>query len=460
MNTIQYSPNPYQRDLHTTNSRFSIVAGGRRVGKSLSCIHETIKHCLETPNAVAWWVSPTLGDAREVGFEEFKVHMPVLEPAIRYINETRMKVVFTNNATLYFKGAENEKSLRGRGLTFLVIDEAAFIAPDVWRKALRPALSDKQGRAILCSTTNGKNWFWEQWSKAQKLSNWSTFHWPTYLNPLITESDLKDAQRELSNIDYRQEYLAEFITKAGLVYDDFTDENILNEFTFDPSIHDLYVGMDFGFAGYTAVCFMAVSRINGSVTQFDEILVSRLDIDRIVTMIKGKPYSMYIKEIYCDPAGNAEELTSGISPVDTLRRAKFKVVNKASSIAPGLALVRSYIRNAEGDIKFFITKNCEDTIKSLQAYSYKMSKSSELIKEEPDKDGFSDHMCDAIRYFFVNKFDKAKYVTDEVPTQSYLEPINAVSKTVLKRCFTCKSMFTSKTSKNKPPFECSKCKEK
>ena len=458
---IDYCPNPYQEHLHLSPTRFNIIVGGRRVGKSLSSLHQLISHCLTTPNAVAWWISPTLGDAREVGFEEFKNHLIVLEPAINFINETRMKVMFKNGASLTFKGAENERSLRGRGLTALVVDEAAFIEPSIWKKALRPALSDKKGWAILCSTPNGKNWYWEQFTNAQEMKTWTTFHWPTSYNPLITQEDLLDAQKELSSIDYRQEYLAEFITKAGLVYDDFSLENIDDNFVLDPSYHDVDLGMDFGYAGYTAVCFMATDRRNNTVTQFDEILVSRHDIDRVITLINHNKHSDLIKTIYCDPAGNAEELTSGISPVDTLRKSKYKVINKASSIAPGLALVRSFIRSADGNIRFRITPNCEQTIKSLEAYSYKMTKISELIKEEPDKDGFSDHMCDAIRYFFVNRFDKAKYVTDEINTHSYLAPVDTSgNKTIMKRCASCRSMFASKTPKFKPPFICNGCKEK
>ena len=456
---IDYCPLPYQAEFHLSSSRFNIIAGGRRVGKSLACLHAAIAHCLSTPEAVCWWVSPTLGDAREVGFEEFKKNLDVLSPAISYINETRMKIGFRNGSVLVFKSSESENSLRGRGLTMVVIDEAAFISPSVWKKILRPALSDRQGRAILCSTPNGRNWFHQQYEDAGQRTkmSWSRYHWPTNLNPLITADDLADAQRELSSIDYRQEYLAEFITRAGLVFDDFSENNILSSFKLE-SFHDIYLGMDFGFAGYTAVCFMAVDSRIGTVTQFDEILVSRTDIDRVINQIKERKLS--IKAIYCDPAGNAEELTSGISPVDTLRKAKFEVINRASSIAPGLALVRSFIKAADGSIKFFVTPNCTNTLKSLETYSYKMVKATELVKEEPDKDGFSDHMCDAIRYFFVNRFDKSKYVVDKVDTYNYLQVETNPRKTIMKRCGLCHSLFPSKTPKGKPPLICNTCLSK
>jgi len=467
---IPYTPNSYQMKMHDDPSRFKIIVGGRRVGKSYSCLHEVLRHCLSTPLAVAWWVSPTLGDARDVGFEELLLLQDTLKPAIKYINETRMKVIFKNGASITFKSAENEKSLRGRGLTFLVIDEAAFVDPSVWKKALRPALSDKKGRAIICSTPNGRNWFWEAYDSGKKRmvanKNWGAYHWPTMLNPLISAEDLEDAQSMLSDIEWKQEYLAEFVSRAGMVYSDFSDENIIAPFTPSNQLYDFYIGADFGYASYTAIAFMAVDRRDGrTVTQFDELYLSRQDIHQIASHIDAvlAKHSLTRKDVAyfgTDPAGNAEELTSGISPVDVLRMEYgYKVMNKGSQIAPGLALVRSFIKAANGSRTFFITDNCKDSIRSIRGYHYGLQlKNPDWVKEEPVKDGIHDHLCDAIRYFFINRFDKAKYVA-AVPNQtSYL--VNQGSRTIMKRCGTCRRTFPSKTPQNQPPLICNECKEK
>jgi PBSX family phage terminase large subunit len=462
---IPYYPNEYQIPFHLDESRFRILVGGRRVGKSLSALHDMLKHCLATPGAVAWWISPTLTDARDVGWEILKDLLPQLEIVVRYINETRMKICFSNGAVITFKGSENERSLRGRGLTFLVVDEGAFIEPSVWKKALRPALTDKQGRAVLCSTPNGRNWYFDQFNYAKISESWSTYSWPTYLNPIITKEDLLDAQEELSDIEYRQEYLAEFITKAGMVYDDFTDDNIIQPYQPNRQSDLIYAGMDFGYAGYTAICFMALDNNLGTVRQFDEIYVSRHDIQNIAELIKTKLAEYQLSKqdliaLYTDPAGNAEELTSGISPVDYLRmNHDFNIVNKGSLIVPGLALVRSYIKTASGKRRFFISSNCTESIRSMRGYSYEGGKkNSEVVKEEPLKDGINDHMCDAIRYFFVNRFDHSKWVAKSPEQNNYLA--HHKKQTIMKRCSICRNPFVSSTPKEKPPFACNKCKEK
>ena len=467
MQTIEldYSPYEYQCVVHEDEHRYKLIVGGRRVGKSKMALMELIKHCLETPKANAWWVAPTISMAREIGWEEFKEFRDDLEPAIESVHETLLRVKFLNGSQISFKGADNERSLRGRGLTYLVIDEAAFVDPDIWTRALRPALSDRNGKAMLISTPNGRNWFYEQASVASNDPMWLYDHWPTWKNPLISEDELKQAAQTVSEMDFRQEYLAEFITKEGLVYDNFNEENVIDSAS--PSIHDwdIYLGVDFGYANPTAVCFMAVDNIQQQVIQFDEIYITRKSIDQIEDMIietlaKHHLSRSSVKEILTDPAGNAAELSSGISPVDYLRMSDYRwhVDNKGSQIAPGIALVRSFVQTADGTRRFFITNNCKETIRSISGYTYsKESQRYETIKEEALKDGLHDHMCDAIRYFFINVFNQNKWIA-EVPEQyNYGMDLQSRTRIVMKRCQMCRSQFSSKTPKNQPPYICRAC---
>jgi len=462
---LEYSPYDYQRAVHFDDHRYKLIVGGRRVGKSKMALMELIKHCLELPKANAWWVAPTISMAREIGWEEFKEYRDDLEPAIESVHETLLRVKFKNGSSISFKGADNERSLRGRGLTYLVIDEAAFIDPDIWTRALRPALSDRNGKAMLISTPNGRNWFYSQAAVASNDEMWLYDHWPTWKNPLITEDELRQAAQTVSEMDFRQEYLAEFITKEGLVYDGFSEENIIDPGF--PSAHDwdIYLGMDFGYANPTAVSFMAVNNIQQQIIQFDELYVTRKSIDQIEELIveklaEHKLSRDSVKEILTDPAGNAAELSSGISPVDFLRMSplRWHVSNKGSEIAPGIALVRSFIKSADGTRRFFVTNNCRETIRSLSGYTYsKESQRYETIKEEALKDGLHDHMCDAIRYFFVNVFSQNKWIA-EVPEQyNYGVDLQSKQRVVMKRCQVCKSSFPSKTPKHQPPYICRKC---
>lgn len=462
--TLNYAPFSYQVEFHKAPNRFKVSCGGRRSGKTKASFQELLRYALSHPKSLCWWVAPTYNEAREVGYAEFESYEEQLGPAIKHANKSLMRVTLRNGTQIYFKGADRRDSLRGRGVDFLSIDEVAFLEEDTWKKVLRPALADKNGQAVLTTTPNGKNWFYDFWhlNSRHDRETYKLFRWITEDNPLISDEELQSLKDELSDMDFRQECLAEFVTKAGQVYDDFSEENVIDTYSPSPDKDDIYIGADFGYANPSFFAFMAVNRNNGNVYQFAEISKARTKIqilkdDIIETLAKFHLSPKDVSAINSDPAGNADELTSGESPVDYLRK-YFTVLNKASKIAPGVALVRSFIRSRSGKIKYFVTKDCVDTIRALNGYTYaSTSKNSRLIKEEPLKDGVHDHGCDAIRYFFVNTFPQNRYVGTVPDTESYL--IQRSNKPVMKKCSVCYNAFVSKTPKHSPPFQCPNCQE-
>lgn len=455
---IPYCPHSYQLSFHRDDSRWRIVVGGRRVGKSKMCIQEALKTCLTENNQLVYWIAPNLRLAKEVGFEELENYIDILDNVIEDINMSDLTVSFKNGSRLVFKSGDNPNSLRGRKINLVILDEAAFIKPEIWQ-VVRPALSDTQGRAILISTPNGiGDWFHTIWDQHKR---WSKYHWPSLMNKdIMTDEEIADIQSSMSQQEYDQEILAKFVTKAGRVYNDFNEENIIESFTLDTKQYDIHLGLDFGFASPTAVCFMAVDRLTeDKIIQFDELYVTRTQIDDVISLIVAKlrEYNITIDDLkatYCDPAGEAYELSSGLSPVDKMRRSGFSVINKATKIAPGIAQVRSYIKSSDGNRRFFVTKNCKETIRSLNGYQYDVA-SNGTSKEEALKDGLHDHMCDGIRYFFVNRFDTAKYVAKDLSQNTYGK---VGSSKITKRCAKCRKLFISSTPKDKPPFVCNSCR--
>lgn len=117
------------------------------------------------------------------------------------------------------RSADNPDSLRGEGLDFVVMDECAFMQKEAWTEAMRPALSDRQGKALFISTPKGQNWFWEVYQNGLRNEpGWASFTYPTVNNPYIEPSEVDAARRDLPEIIYRQEYLAEFINSDGGVF--------------------------------------------------------------------------------------------------------------------------------------------------------------------------------------------------------------------------------------------------
>ena len=117
------------------------------------------------------------------------------------------------------RSADNPDSLRGEGLDYVVFDEVAFVKEAAWAEAIRPALSDRKGRALFISTPKGRNWFWRLWQAGQADGDeWAAWQFATVDNPYIDPAEVEAARTQLPERVFRQEYLAEFIDDGAGVF--------------------------------------------------------------------------------------------------------------------------------------------------------------------------------------------------------------------------------------------------
>ncbi|MBU0692706.1 hypothetical protein KKH18_12960, partial [bacterium] len=73
-----------------------------------------------------------------------------------------------------------------------------------------------------------------------------------------------------------------------------------------------------------------------------------------------------------------------------------KLCYRSSRIMPGVEAVKAMLRDVRGRTKLRISPKCRKLIADLSSYRWAPG------REEPVKDGVSDHSLDALRYFFVN----------------------------------------------------------
>lgn len=203
--------------------RFKILACGRRWGKTVAGLVSTVdghggpskplKGALQGGNI--WWVAPTYGIASKI----WRMLKASCREAWTEKNEVERRIILPDigmgDGTIQVMSGDNPDSLRGDGLDGVVIDEAAFLAKEVWTNALRPALADKQGWALLISSPNGLNWFYEMHRSLPDSAKWQR---PTSDNPRIPASEIEAAKAELPYLAFRQEFLAEFVTDGAGVF--------------------------------------------------------------------------------------------------------------------------------------------------------------------------------------------------------------------------------------------------
>lgn len=219
---MRFALHEAQREIHECISRFRVTSAGRRFGKTRLAVME----CIEVANngGRAWWVSPTY-KMSNVGWRPLRQICSRIPGAT--IRKVEREVILPGGGMIGVRSADNPDSLRGEGLDFVVMDEAAYIQPEAWSEAIRPALSDRQGRALFISTPRGRNWFWSAYLKGESEPDWSSFTFPTSANPYIPKSEIEAARRELPEIIFRQEYLAEFVDSEGAVFRRVHDAAVL-----------------------------------------------------------------------------------------------------------------------------------------------------------------------------------------------------------------------------------------
>ena len=211
-----YSPHSGQIPLHKSKARFRIVSCGRRWGKTFACINEIVKFAWENPGVMTWWVAPVYRQSRI----PFRIISKKFEGAIQAATKSPMEIQWLNGSITQFLSADQPDNLRGEGVHFLVVDEAAMIPEETWYEVLRPTLSDKQGKAIIVSTPKGQNWFYHVWARGEDpaFPEYASFRFPTSSNPFIPASEIEEVKSTLPSDVFRQEYLAEFLEDSAGVF--------------------------------------------------------------------------------------------------------------------------------------------------------------------------------------------------------------------------------------------------
>jgi hypothetical protein len=178
------------------------------------------------------------------------------------IQQTGRTVSFAaSGGSITIRSTHAPDLLRGEGLDYVVLDEAAYMEARIWQDIVRPMLVDQQGGAIFLSTPRGRNWFWEVYQLGMDPTqhDWIAFHFPTAANPLIARDELETIRRSTPERVFREEYLAEFIDDAGQVFRDLIPQVPAGAIQAPRSGHRYVLGVDWGREqDYTAVIVLDV----------------------------------------------------------------------------------------------------------------------------------------------------------------------------------------------------------
>lgn len=235
---------PWQQEVFNDETRFKVVAAGRRTGKSRLAAWMLILEALQTTKGSVFYVAPTQGQARDIMWQNL---LELANPVIKSSHINNLQITLVNGATISLKGADRPETMRGVSLRFLVMDEYADMKPEVWEQILRPALADQKGRAMFIGTPMGRNHFYDlyQYGLGEEDPTYKSWHFTSYDNPLLDPEEINVAKKSMSSFSFRQEFLASFEAAGSEIF----KEDWIKMDDEEPDTGSFYVAVDLaGFA--------------------------------------------------------------------------------------------------------------------------------------------------------------------------------------------------------------------
>ena len=299
------------------------------------------------------------------------------------------KVIEISNGSTIRMGSVNQvDSCVGRSYDLIIFDEAALAdGRDAFNVALRPTLDKPNSKAIFISTPRGRNnWFSEFYYRgySDEFEEWCSIRATYRDNPRMSESDIKEARKSMSDAEFRQEYEADFNTYEGQIWK-FNFEGCVKDLSqFDTSRMDVFAGLDVGFKDPTAMCVIAYDWDTERYYLVDEYLNAERTTEQHAEEIQKLIDRWDIDYIYIDSAAQQTRF-------DFAQNYGISTINAKKSVLDGIAHVAAIVDN---DF-LFVDQLQKESLICLDAYQW--DPNPNLIKEKP-KHNMASHMADALRY--------------------------------------------------------------
>jgi Terminase large subunit, T4likevirus-type, N-terminal len=229
---VKFELHESQLEIFEDDSRFKVVAAGRRFGKSHLAAVELIVHALQDKNYAGYdvrdkevyYIAPTFEQGKKIMWPKLKDMGKFVRDGgiIENTVENVGTLTLVNGRRISIRGADRPDTLRGVGLSYVVLDEYAFMKPDVWQMIIRPALADVEGEALFIGTPDGKNHFYNLWVDANgKLRDkgWRGWQFESLKNPVLSPDEIYAAisSSNMSVAAARQEFGASFNSGGGII---------------------------------------------------------------------------------------------------------------------------------------------------------------------------------------------------------------------------------------------------
>lgn len=299
------------------------------------------------------------------------------------------KVIEISNGSTVRMGSVNQvDSSVGRSYDLIIFDEAALTdGEEAFNVSLRPTLDKDNSKAIFISTPRGKsNWFARFFERgfSNEFPEWVSIRATYKDNPRMSQSDIDEARKSMSDAEFRQEYEADFNTYEGQIWNFNAEECVADLSELDIKGMDVLAGLDVGFRDPTAFCVIAYDWDSGKYYVLSEYFDAEKTTEKHAEEIRGFVDKYDIDYIYIDAAAAQTRF-------DFAQNYDITTINAKKSVIDGIGHVAGIVDNNN----LIVDQRCHEVLACLDQYQW--DPNPNLLKEKP-KHNMASHMADALRY--------------------------------------------------------------
>ena len=208
---------PHQVEVIRSAARYRILCAGRQAGKSRLFAVMALHKAFSQPGAVILIISAGETAAQRLLAEVSALaSSPLLTASVT--DETKGTVTLSNGSQILSVPA-SQKQIRGWAIDLLIMDEAGFIDPAIWRAAEPVIIARPGSKVIMCSSPwgSGEHFFRQMWQRGTDSPDamYEAWHWPSSISPLVDKKLLDEIRKREGDAYFNREYLALWEDDAG-----------------------------------------------------------------------------------------------------------------------------------------------------------------------------------------------------------------------------------------------------
>ncbi len=230
---LEISYHEKQREIFEDNSRFKVIAKGRRFGLTRGFALYVIESMLNGVSPVLW-VDTVYGNIDryvERYFHPVLKHLPKKSWRYRQ-NRNELRI---GNSVCDFRSADNPENIEGFGYALIIVNEAGIVLKNrsLWNESILPMILDYKADVLIGGTPKGKavkrtgekHLFYELYQRGENThpsvpsgggeAGWRSFNYSSYDNPILDANDIDELVKQISPALRDQEIFGKFVDKES-----------------------------------------------------------------------------------------------------------------------------------------------------------------------------------------------------------------------------------------------------